>query len=142
MTSKTHSVLGLTTALILIKFYPDADIYVSVSGGIIGALLPDLDTQKSSPSQIFPLVSLLVDKVTRHRGATHSILPAIFLLVYLFQHKFCWLALGLGALSHVVIDTFTKSIGVTCQSRGENVIYWIVWIINFILIGGILWIIK
>jgi FtsH-binding integral membrane protein len=44
------------------------------------------------------------------------------------------MALGVGALSHTVIDEVTMIIKVRCQSRGETVIYWGLWILVIVVL--------
>ena len=128
MTSKTHATLGLLTGIVIIRFIPNYDTYIIVSGAVIGSLLPDLDTKKSDPSQIFPFVSWVVDKFTKHRGWTHASFPLILIIAYLYYKYLPLMALGAGALSHTIIDEVTMFIKVRCQSREEEIIYWMLWI--------------
>lgn len=128
MTSKTHATLGLLTGIVIIRFIPQYDTYIMVSGAVIGSLLPDLDTKKSDPSQIFPFISWIVDKFTKHRGWTHATFPFILLIAYLYYKYLPLLALGIGALSHTLIDEITMFVKVRCQSSGEEIIYWMLWI--------------
>jgi membrane-bound metal-dependent hydrolase YbcI (DUF457 family) len=139
MTSKTHATLGLLTGIIILRLNPTLDTYVVMSGTIIGSLLPDLDTKKSDPSQIFPFVSWVVDRFTKHRGWTHASFPLILIIAYLYYKYLPYLALGVGALSHMIIDEVTMAVGIRCykkgsKDRGEIIIYWSLWI----LIGVIL----
>lgn len=130
MTSKTHVALGLLTGLAITKYYPAMDIYIVVSGACIGSLLPDLDTKKSDPSQIFPLISSVVDRFTKHRGATHTMFPLILILLY-YQYKYLpFLMLGVGSISHALIDVVTLKVGISCDSLGEKIIYYILWVLN------------
>ena len=81
MTSKTHAAFGLSAGLIVKLYFPNLDTYDILSGAFIGSLLPDLDTIKGVISQIFPLISGVVDKLTKHRGFTHMTLPLIFIFL-------------------------------------------------------------
>lgn len=134
MTSKTHAALGLLTGLTMLYVNPTLDIYITISGAVIGSLMPDLDTAKSDPSQIFPPVSYLIDKVTKHRGATHLTFPFILIILYYFFNYYPFLIMGLGALSHTIIDVITLKVGIKCQSMGEKIIYNIMWGFNIVMI--------
>lgn len=130
MTSKTHVALGLLVGLAITKYYPSQDIYIVVSGACIGSLLPDLDTKKSDPSQIFPIISSIVDRFTKHRGFTHTIFPLLLIILY-YQYKYIpFLMLGVGSISHALIDVITLGIGITCNSIGEKIIYYSLWLCN------------
>lgn len=138
MTSKTHVALGLLCSLATIKYYPDVDTYVTISACCIGSLIPDLDTKKSDPSQIFPPISYIVDKVTKHRGFTHTMLPLIFVILYFIYQSYPCLMVGLGGLSHVGIDEITKAVGVKCNSTGEKVLYNVLWALNGLVVVNVL----
>lgn len=134
MTSKTHAGLGLLTGLTTLYMYPTLDTYITISGAIIGSLMLDLDTAKSNPSQIFPPISKIVDKYTKHRGATHTILPFLLIILYYLFNYYPCLIMGLGALSHTLIDVITLRVGITCKSIGEKIIYNIIWSLNVVII--------
>ena len=136
MTSKTHASLGLLVGLALLHNNPSLDVYTTISGACIGSLLPDLDTKKSDPSQIFPPISLIVDKLTKHRGWTHTMFPLILIIMYYYYQSYTCYILGLGSLSHAAIDAITLRVGVTCNSVGERVLYYLFWCFNVILIAG------
>jgi membrane-bound metal-dependent hydrolase YbcI (DUF457 family) len=133
LTSKTHATLGLLVAIAMLRVTP-FDPYIIISGACIGSLLPDLDTKKSDPSQIFPFVSWIVDKFTKHRGWTHATFPFVLIILYLYYKYLPFLALGVGALSHTLIDELTMVIRVRCQSRGEWIIYKGLWIAITVLL--------
>lgn len=132
MTSKTHVVFGLTTALLINK-YTNVDTYTVISSVCIASLMPDLDTQKSDPSQIFPPISWVIDKCTKHRGATHTIFPFIFLIFYLITNNLLYLFFCIGNLSHLFLDVTTKFLGIKCNSRGEYIILYSLWIGSFLI---------
>lgn len=137
MTSKTHAALGLFSGLIIKKYYPNFDTYDVISGAIIGSLLPDLDTQNSVMAKIFPLVSRVVDKLTKHRGFTHMTFPLLLIFLYYQYHYLPWLSLGIGSASHSLIDFATYALGITCDKEGnigEKIIYYILCIINIAMI--------
>lgn len=138
MTSKTHAALGLLTAIATIKYAPQADIYTTVSACVIGSLIPDLDTKKSCPSKVFPIVSLVVDKFTKHRGFTHVTFPFLLVIAYFYFHSYACLMMGIGAMSHLIIDEVTLKVGITLESVGEEWIYKILWTSNVMLLLHIL----
>jgi membrane-bound metal-dependent hydrolase YbcI (DUF457 family) len=120
--------LGLLTGLIILKFNPSADAYMVLTGVGMGSLMPDLDTKKSDPAQIFPPVAWIVDKLTKHRGFTHMMLPLLFIIAhYYFQNEVCWWV-GIGGLTHLVLDFGTYALGITCSSSGEQIIFVGLWI--------------
>jgi uncharacterized metal-binding protein len=136
MTSKTHVALGLLTGLIIIGNNPSLDTYTVISGVAIGSLIPDLDTKHSDPAQIFPPIAWIVDKFTTHRGFTHMMLPLIFLLAhYYYGNRLFWW-LGIGGLTHLILDLGTKLLKITCDSGGEQAIFVLLWVgIAYMLFG-------
>jgi membrane-bound metal-dependent hydrolase YbcI (DUF457 family) len=134
MTSKTHVALGLLAGLIALKYNPTADIYITVSGACIGSLIPDLDTKKSLPYQLVSPFAWVVDKLTKHRGFTHKVLPVIFISIYFLTYRYFWLMFGIGAFTHLIIDVVTRKFNVTLNSRGEKTIYVTLWCMNIVMI--------
>lgn len=139
MTSKTHVALGLLTSLVILHNNPDLSTYLVVSGVCIGSLMPDLDTQKSDPSQIFPPISWLIDKVTKHRGFTHTMFPLLLIISYYYFDNDVCLWLGIGACTHLILDVGTKVLKITCASAGEQVIYVLLWITITYMFGSSIW---
>lgn len=139
MTSKTHVALGLLTAIVIQKYNPHLDTYILMSGVAIGSLIPDLDTQKSDPAQIFPPIAWIVDKLTKHRGFTHTIFPFLLILAYYYFDSRVCLFMGIGAISHLLLDVGTKLVGITCGSGGETAIYIILWTAICIIVTQHLW---
>ena len=138
MTNKTHVTLGLLTSLIILHNNPQLDAYTIITGVSIGSLIPDLDTKKSDPSQLFPLISSMVVKLTKHREFTHMILPFIFIIFYYYFDSEVCLWFGIGALTHASLDFGTKIMGITCDSNGEKTLYTLFWIGIVYTIGDIL----
>lgn len=139
MTSKTHVALGLLTALVIQKYNPHLDTYTLISGVCIGSLIPDLDTQKSDPAQIFPPIAWVVDKLTKHRGFTHTIFPFLLILGYYYFGSMVCLFMGIGGITHLFIDVATKALNITCGSGGEQTIYVILWFSICFIVGSYLW---
>ena len=112
MTAPTHTSFSLLFLLGIglllgIAINPSLAIFA-----VIGALLPDVDTEKSVIGRLlFPLAGYMERKLG-HRQATHSFFALALLslmsspLAYLKFH--CFLALLSGYLSHLLIDTINK----------------------------------
>ena len=86
---KTHVLYGLTTGLALGMNLPQLTILT------LGALLPDIDHEKSAIGHCIPIIS----KDSHHRGFYHS---ALFAALCFVLSPY----LGIGVLSHIVLDMF------------------------------------
>lgn len=144
MTGKTHSALGLFTGLAILHNNPDLSTYSVVSGVWIGSLIPDLDTQKSHIAQLFPPISWLIDKITKHRGFTHTMFPLLLLLSYYYFNSNICLWVGIGACTHLILDVVTKTLKITCTSagetsKGEETIFVLLWISITYMFGSSIW---
>lgn len=94
---------------------------ISVVGGAVGGLLPDIDHPTSKIGRKVPLISGFINTLFGHRGFTHTILATIlfsymlFLLAGVipngFRGYYLPLALGLsvGYVSHLLLDMLTVS---------------------------------
>jgi inner membrane protein len=112
MLGKTHA-LALALLLLWLRFD-----YVAVAAGIVGALLPDIDTEKSLLGRFISVGRF------GHRTATHS------LLALALSGLGVWFPLGraffLGYLSHLILDMLTP--------QGITLLY--PKLTSFILLGG------
>lgn len=97
---------------------------VLMSGVVVGALLPDIDTKTSTISQF---VKVPIYKMFKHRNQTHGLFAFVifsgllyFLLNYLFSFSSTdnqyitisfnlWLGLTIGYLLHLVEDSFSTA---------------------------------
>ena len=125
MTGKTHTVGGIALALTVTSltglYYPDGinvslattGVYLACAG--TGALLPDIDTKRSTVSQKHKVVSFFSRLFLTHRGFTHSplclvILSVIFELIKSLIHTTftdaMFNGLLIGYASHIVLDSF------------------------------------
>ena len=80
---------------------------------VLGALLPDIDTEKSAMGSFFRAIAVYIERKSGHRQATHSLL-ALFVLglitaPLIFLQLVWWIALLAGYLSHLFIDATNKS---------------------------------
>ena len=92
-----------------------------------------MDTKKSLPYQLLSPIAFVIDKLTKHRGFTHQILPFVFIAVYFYTKYYPLLMLGVGGLSHLLIDVITLKLHIRCSSRGEEVIYIVLWTVNILM---------
>jgi membrane-bound metal-dependent hydrolase YbcI (DUF457 family) len=117
-------------------FYPEVDNYTLYSAALFGSFLPDSDTKKSVMYQLFSPFAFVVDKLTKHRGATHSILPIVLICTwFVFQSQLWILFIGLGCLNHYLLDIITIKLHIHCNSVGEMVLYYLFWILSILLMG-------
>lgn len=90
----THAAVGYTLVSVLTDDHPAV--------GVVGGVLPDVDLL-FAPSWTFPFV---------HRGVTHTLLfVGVVAGAALASDAARWAARGaaLGLVSHLVVDTFTRS---------------------------------
>ena len=115
MMAPTHIVFGLfsTTGLFSmcsISLHKDLP---AVGAVILGSLLPDIDSPRSSLGRLLPFVSAPVERRWGHRTVTHCMLAAgalsVLLLPLCFYRGTMYAALLIGYLSHLLIDCATKS---------------------------------
>ncbi len=164
--SKTHIAFGFTSLILLCQGldklgYNDPDNIYLFSGIIFGSTFPDIDQGSSWASSTVPWIDDFLRKIgiLKHRGITHSIGAIVVFLVapyfiYYNYSKYYWFSLifCVGALSHIVLDFFTSKIfRVRCGNKDsskdkkalldfgmkENVLYNLIWILNFVMISSI-----
>jgi len=106
----THLALGLLSALILIPFLEIHNNILFISLVLLGSLLPDIDYPKSKISNKIPILPFLIKIISKHRGIFHSLFAAIIIssILYLISPT-ASIALFIGYLSHLIIDSLTKS---------------------------------
>jgi len=113
MTAPTHTIFSilfiLSIGLLLgITVNPAIAFFA-----VLGALLPDSDTEKSFIGRLFPPLSAYLERKLGHRQATHSLLALALLSLVsaplAIVHLYWWVALLSGYFSHLIIDTINKS---------------------------------
>lgn len=108
MMGTTHLAIGALTGLLLFQFF-NTNPYLFVFLAMIGALLADVDHEKSKINKLLP-VTRWVPYLFKHRGFFHSIFPAVIILAVLYSAGQITIAIPLtiGYLSHLLTDCFTK----------------------------------
>lgn len=113
---KGHLRGGMVTALILIIFLaPTLSISRNLFNIILlsisilfGSLLPDIDHPYSLLGRHVPFISKPLYRHFGHRSLTHSLcfIFALVLIISLFGFEIFAFGLGVGMLSHVLLDLF------------------------------------
>ena len=115
MTVKGHTILA-SFSLITIGTYnniPLDTFTIFYSGGIIGALLPDIDEKQSYIGRKLKIISSIISSIFGHRTFTHYLIfpVLIFLCGFYFLEgalKTFVTGLAVGVLLHDLGDMLTK----------------------------------
>jgi inner membrane protein len=96
---------GVFLALLLFKYFENKWLFIIMI--LIGSVVPDLDSKKSSYGR--HLVFRPLQIFLKHRGAWHSLLIAGLLSIFIGWFGFD-LGLGffIGFMSHLLLDGLTK----------------------------------
>jgi len=131
MKARTHDIAAATSLLAVVVFLPEfptvtlTTAVIAVLANQIGGIIPDID-QPTAPFwrnlPIGGIIGKIIGKMLGgHRFLTHSLLGLV--LVGLLSHlllnflqpllpsmqvTYVWLALMIGMLSHLIMDTITK----------------------------------
>ncbi len=128
MTGPTHIVVGLSSALVVVKLGGSLPSALSILAVIFGALAPDIDSPRSSiakPGYFFSsflpqivtdlmnvggqFVSVIIRHWFGHRGALHwPATAAIIFLIAVWSELPALLWFSLGYASHILADFCTK----------------------------------
>ena len=106
MLGRTHIVVGLFMAFLLIIFFNIQNFVAFSLFVVFGSLLPDIDKNSSIIGRKMKSVSLLFS----HRGFFHSLyaLALFSLVIYLLFDALYSFAFVVGYLWHLVFDSFTR----------------------------------
>lgn len=109
MMGSTHLLLGAASGVATIPLAPN-DWAVLIVAGMLGGLLPDLDSPTSALGRRVRPVSATLCKIFGHRGGTHSLafMAAIGGLGAMHTQA-TGVALALGILSHILADAVSFS---------------------------------
>lgn len=106
-----HILIGMGVGVALTAWRPD-EAFAVISLAALGGLLPDIDHHGSMIGRRAGVVSLLAQRLLRHRGAIHSVLAAhvVAVTTLLVTGNQAWAAaLWLGYLSHLLADGFSRA---------------------------------
>jgi membrane-bound metal-dependent hydrolase YbcI (DUF457 family) len=125
MTGKTHIATGLLTGTLIVNNgWIAGNGYVIMTSVILGAMIPDTDTEKSLISQMFPPVSLICRMFTKHRGFTHTLLPLLMFLAFWNWRYVALLGITIGLCVHVGFDFLNRRLNITCGSPREHFVFY------------------
>lgn len=111
----THTTFGLLCSagafsMVSVSLHKDLP---AMGCTIVGSLLPDIDSPKSSLGRLLPFISAPIERRWGHRTVTHCLLAlgglGLLLLPLAFLRPACYSALLIGYLSHLLADSATKS---------------------------------
>lgn len=115
MTAPTHTTFGLliTTGIFSLFSVPIHSNPPAIACAIFGALLPDIDSPRSSLGRLVPFISVPIERKWGHRTVTHCLLAvavlAVVLSPLLFFRGTMFAALLIGYMSNLMADCATKS---------------------------------
>ncbi|MFT8762838.1 MAG: metal-dependent hydrolase [Gluconobacter potus] len=110
MTGRSHLLIGGFAVLCAMRWHILSPQPLSVCTGLLGSLLPDIDTERSMLGSRLKFLSRFLAKTFGHRGLTHS--GVMLLLAAAALHGLMgpeslrgpWGALLLGAGTHIAAD--------------------------------------
>ncbi|MDQ0149608.1 metal-dependent hydrolase [Eubacterium multiforme] len=109
MVYKTHLTTSLCIAIPILYFTNELS-YITLAGVSLGAVLPDIDEDKSFIERRIPIIPTIINSIFGHRGITHSLLAVVcvFLIALITKKPFMF-GLFIGYLLHIVEDNFSVS---------------------------------
>ena len=107
---KTHIVFGVLCGLLALNIYDAGNLWIFFLLVVLGSLLPDIDERHSKINKGLSIVRWLSIFV-KHRGIFHSIFIPLLLgsIIWTIFDIVYALPLFIGYVSHLVIDSFTKT---------------------------------
>ncbi len=109
MLGRTHIAIGILCALLILPFISVQSKILFVALVAFGALLPDVDHEKSKINKLCPVTRIL-PKFFKHRGFFHSFFPPAIImgLGWYFHEQFLTYSLAYGYLTHLLSDGLTR----------------------------------
>ena len=114
MLGKTHAAAGFVAAaaVLYLMHAPASDLTLGIGGGVVAALLPDIDEPHSLFNHYAKVIGPAIGSVLKHRTITHTLVVAAAVTVglhLLFPHLPIDVvaAIGGGYVSHLVADSIT-----------------------------------
>lgn len=111
MMFKTHLAFSLFIGLALIKILNIENQILFLIFLLFFSVFPDIDEKSSKVSKKIKFLSYPINFIFRHRGFFHTIyFPLIlFILFFIINEKILGIAILAGYLSHLFLDSLTKS---------------------------------
>jgi uncharacterized metal-binding protein len=111
------------------------DMYILISGILLGTIGLDIDNIHSTASSMFPIVERAIAPFTKHRGIVHTVIPVLLILLWYQTQLSFLLSLGIGAAVHAAIDFATEFLHIRCNTMAEDLLYRLLWCVNFYFIA-------
>ena len=105
-------IAAILSILIVAPYLPlrrtPLNIFLLITSILLGSLLPDIDHPNSILGRYIPFISKPLNKHIGHRSLTHSIffILSLVLAISLIGFKVFAFGLGVGMLSHLLLDLF------------------------------------
>ncbi|RKL66409.1 hypothetical protein CR203_16085 [Salipaludibacillus neizhouensis] len=108
----THITTSLSAAVLLTTYSPlniPVESTVTVTGLLLGAVLPDIDETRSWLGRRVPVLSGIIKFLFGHRGLTHSglVLALMGFLLVNTESQFL-VGLSAGVILHIIEDSFSR----------------------------------
>lgn len=112
MLKQTHITFGLASGIVTLDYIAITpnELPVYFTGLIIGSLINDIDTPKSTIGRKLPLISHLLKILFGHRNFFHSLLFYAFLfsITRAFLPFSLHMGIAIGSASHLIGDMMTS----------------------------------
>lgn len=108
---KTHLAFSLFIGLIIIRMSNIENQILFLIFLLFFSVFPDIDEKTSKVSKKIKFLSYPINLISKHRGFFHTIYPPLllFLLFFMINKKNIGIAILAGYLSHLFLDSLTKS---------------------------------
>lgn len=111
MRFRTHIVFSLFLGLLIIKFINIKNQILFLFIILFSSILPDIDEKTSTISKKIKWLARPINFLFKHRGFFHSLyIPILISIIFIiFKQYLLALAILIGYLSHLILDSLTKS---------------------------------
>ncbi len=110
MTYKTHFLGGICAVAMVNTVVPMDNVLLTAAVGGFAALVPDMDKAESKIGNKLGALSEMIESTFGHRGFIHT--PILYVVLFLLMGSLpSFISIGflVGALSHLVLDTFNRT---------------------------------
>ncbi len=107
MLFKTHLAFGFLCSLIFAKLYPVENLTLFLLVACAASIFPDIDNRDAAMGKRHKIMTRLFE----HRGFMHTIFPPLIFsgIVWYLGFQLIALAIFIGYMSHLLIDSITKA---------------------------------